>query len=90
MNKIIKDYGKDSKNLPNLRFVAMCGLGVFGFLRFSEIAKLKRSDTRFTESHIELFIEKSKTDKYRGAKVYVSFSENKDSQTCLISYLNLA
>lgn len=58
IDAIIKTYGQDSKDLPNLRFVAMSVLRFFGFLKFSEIANLRRSDIQFWDNHIELFIEK--------------------------------
>ena len=84
IDTIIKLYGQDSKDLPNLRFVAMSVLGFFGFLRFSELVNLRRSDIKLSESHIELFIEKSKTDKYReGAKVVISEQCHKELKTCL-------
>ena len=40
--KIVQMIGKDGKNLINLRFVLMCLLGYFGFLRYSELANLIR------------------------------------------------
>ena len=33
--KIVEMFCKDGKNLINLRFVLMCMLGQFGFLRYS-------------------------------------------------------
>ena len=69
----------------------MSVLGFFGFLRFSEIVNLRRSDIKFWENHIELFIEKSKTDKYRdGAKVFISEQCNKEVKECLNRYFALA
>ena len=35
-----------------------------GFLRFSEVINLKNSDIILKETHISIFIEKSKTDVY--------------------------
>ena len=34
--KIVQMFGKYGENLINLRFVLMCLLGYFGFLRYSE------------------------------------------------------
>ena len=65
IRNIIDKYGKDKKNLINLRFAAMCVLGFYGFLTFSEIVNLRRSYLKFVDNYIELFIEKSKTDKHR-------------------------
>ena len=51
----------------------MCLLGYTGFLRFSEVASLKRSDISFFPSHVKLYLEKSKTDVYReGREVAIS------------------
>ena len=36
-----------------------------GFLRFSEVINLKYSDIILKETHMSIFIEKSKTDVYR-------------------------
>ena len=63
--KIVKMLGKDGKNLINLRFVLMCLLGYFGFLRYSELANLIRSDIRIFQDRLEFFIKQSKTDKFR-------------------------
>jgi site-specific recombinase XerD len=40
----------------------MCLLGYAGFLRFSELASLKKSDISFFPSYVKLYLEKSKTD----------------------------
>ena len=66
----------------------MCVLGFYGFLRFSEIVNLRRLDLKFVDNYIELFIEKSKTDKYRqGAKVFISVEgENSGIKICLFNY----
>ena len=78
MSNFILQYGYDKKNLINLRFAAMCVPGFYGFLRFSEIVNLRRSDLKFIDKHIEMFIEKSKTDKYRhGTTVFISVDGNK-------------
>ena len=51
----------------------MCLLGYAGFLRFSELASLKRSDISFFPSHVKLYLGKSKTDVYReGREVAIS------------------
>ena len=43
----------------------MMVLSYTGFLRYSEVSDLKASDIKWKKTHIELFIEKSKTDIYR-------------------------
>ena len=66
-------FGKDGKNLINLRFVLMCLLGYFGFLRYSGLANLIRSDTRIFQDRLEFFIKQSKTGKFKeGAWIVIS------------------
>ena len=43
----------------------LCVLSFMGFLRFSEVINLKYSDIILKETHMSIFIEKSKTDVYR-------------------------
>ena len=43
----------------------LCVLSFMGFLRFSEVINLKNSDIILKETHMSIFIEKSKTDVYR-------------------------
>ena len=42
LQKIVQMFDKDCKNLIDLRFVLMCLLGYFGFLRYSKMANLIR------------------------------------------------
>ena len=41
-------------------------IGFAAFLRFSELAALKESDLQIYDDHMELFIESSKTNQFRG------------------------
>ena len=52
-------------NLKNLRLMMILVLSFMGFLRFSELSNLKRSDFIIHITHMSVFIEKSKTDIYR-------------------------
>ena len=63
--KIVNKYGQSSNSLKDLRIVCMCLLSFAGFLRFSELANLKRSNISFHSSHVKLVLEQSKTDVYR-------------------------
>ena len=70
----------------------MCLIGYAGFLRFSELASIKACDLNFREDCVSIFIEKSKTDKYReGTWVHIAKTGN---VTCpvdmLLKYINLA
>ena len=52
-------------NLYNQRTICACLLSYSGFLRASELLNLKLCDVCFFNTHMALFIEKSKTDIYR-------------------------
>ena len=52
-------------NLTNSRLMMILVLSFMGFLRFSEVSNLKRSDFIIHNTHMSIFIEKSKTDIYR-------------------------
>jgi len=43
----------------------MMVLSYAGFLRYSEVSDMRASDIKWKRTHIEIFIEKSKTDIYR-------------------------
>ena len=92
LQKIVQMFGKDDKNLINLRFVLMCLLGYFGFLRYSELANLRRSDIRIFQDRLELFIKQSKTDKFKeGAWIVISATGNTVCpKTHLLAYMKLA
>lgn len=51
----------------------MCLVNYAGFLRFSELANLRRSDITISDSHVSLFIAKSKTDHYTGKELMFLF-----------------
>lgn len=92
LEKIVLKYGHDVKHLSNVRFATMCAIGFYGFLRFSELSNLRRSDLKIFDDHIDIFIEKSKTDKYRqGSSVLIAANGEKTCpKTCLINYLSAA
>ena len=52
-------------NLTNSRLMMILALFFMGFLRFGEISNLKRRDVIIYNTHMSIFIEKSKTDIYR-------------------------
>jgi len=51
--------------LYDIRSVLICVLAFAAFLRFDELEKLVRSDVEIDSEKLQLFIESSKTDKYR-------------------------
>ena len=71
--QIVQLYGNSTFSLKHVRIACMCLLSYAGFLRFNELANLKRHQIVFYEDHVSLFLEKSKTDIYReGRDVVIS------------------
>ena len=56
--------GSVEMNLINSRLMMILVLSFMGFLRFSDLSNLKRSDFILHNTHMPIFIEKSKTDIY--------------------------
>ena len=70
---LVERFGQQSATLADIRLITMCLVAFAAFLRYSEVAGLKESDVVTYADHMELFIEKSKTDQYRdGAWVVVA------------------
>ena len=66
--------------------IAFCG-----FMRFSEVSRLRCSDFVFSSTYVKVFIEKSKTDIYReGMWVYISASSKICPLKQLKYYLGLS
>lgn len=60
-------------NVKNQRTICACLLGYSGFLRSEELLKLKRTDVLIYTTYMSVFIESSKTDKYRdGAWILIA------------------
>lgn len=60
-------------NLKQQRTICACLLAYAGFLRSDELLKLRRSDIIFNSVYMSVFIESSKTDKYRdGAWILIA------------------
>ena len=53
------------KHLKKQRIICACLLGFSGFMRSSEILSVKISDIVFDQNFIAVFIESSKSDKFR-------------------------
>ena len=51
-------------NLTNSRLMMILVISFTGFLRFSELSNLKRSDVIIHNTHMSILIEKSKKDIY--------------------------
>ena len=73
MQSLFQRFGGSDATHSDLRLLTLCTLGYAGFLRFSELATLRRCDFVFDTSYMCVFIERSKTDIYRdGASVLVA------------------
>ncbi|XP_053383460.1 uncharacterized protein LOC128549820 [Mercenaria mercenaria] len=60
-------------NIKNQRTICACLLAYSGFLRSEELLKLRRCNILFNSVYMSLFIESSKTDKYRdGAWILIA------------------
>ena len=65
LKRVFQYLGGVKMNLTNSRFMMILLLSFMGFLRFNELSNLKRIDFIFHNTHMSIFIEKSKTDIYR-------------------------
>ena len=66
---------QNKTNLANQRLLTIILIAFCGFMRFSEVPRLRRSDFIFSSTYVKVFIEKSKIDVYReGLWVYISAS----------------
>ena len=52
-------------SLKEVRSVSLCLTAYAGFLRFDELSSILCCDINILDSHLEIFLEKSKTDQFR-------------------------
>ena len=72
VKKVCEKYG-NSDSLMHKRFLLTVLIGFFGFLRMDEILWLQVKHFVFSTDHIDIMLEKSKTDQNRhGDKVTIS------------------
>jgi hypothetical protein len=85
LRSIHNNYG-ESSNLVDIRFVCMCLISYAGFLRISVVLNIRRNNIVFLDDHFKIFIECSKTDKYRdGAWAHIARTS---TTTCPYNYLS--
>ena len=53
---------QNKTNLADQCLLTITLITVFGFMRFSEVSRLRRSDLVFSTTYVKIFIEKIKTD----------------------------
>ena len=76
LQKLVKLFGGNNSSLL---------VGFAGFFRFSELINIRRNDIIFYGKYLKIFIERSKTDKYRkGTRIFIAKTCRK---TCPVSIL---
>ena len=86
LEQLVNSKALSMASLYDIRSVLICLLAFAAFLRFDELAKLVRSDVEIDSEKLQLFIESSKTDKYRdGAWVVVAVT---GKVTCPVNMMN--
>ena len=86
LEQLVNSKALSLASLYDIRSLLICLLAFAAFLRFDELAKLVRSDVELDSEKLQLFIESSKTDKYRdGAWVVVAVS---GKVTCPVNMMN--
>ena len=53
---------QNKNNLADQHLLTIALIAFFGFMRFSEVSRLRRSDLVFSTTYVKIFIEKIKTD----------------------------
>ena len=87
IKKVCEKYG-NSDNLIHQRFLVICILGYFGFLRISKVLKVQVKQINFGPGYINIILDKSKTDQFReGHKVPIADNESHSPISILSSYL---
>ena len=89
---LVERFAGKEASLSDIRTITFCLLGFAGFFRFDELAKLKETDVAIYESHMELFVESSKTDQFRdGAWVVIARTGTNRCPVAMVErYMELA
>lgn len=85
IRKIVDIKAGTKANLMQLRAATICTISYAGFLRFSDLVRIKRSHLEFHETHMRIFLEKAKNDVYREGK-WVTIAKTGE-KTCPCSIL---
>ena len=88
--KIVHMFNAD--NLKDVRLCTMFLISYAAFLRYDELSNLRICDVDLCDSHVKLFLEKSKTDQLREGSWVIVAKTGKTTcpVTMLQRYLNLA
>ena len=60
--QIFDKLNQNKTNLVDQRLLTITLIAFFGFMKFSEVSRLRRSDLVFSSTYVKAFIEKIKTD----------------------------
>ena len=72
IKNLVHRHERDNATIFDMRFVLICLLGFFKIFRIEELLQIKIKHVQIKESHLEVLVPKSKTDKHRkGHKVYI-------------------
>ena len=89
--QIFDMLNQNKTNLANHRLLTITVIAFCGFMGFSEVSRLRRSDFVFSSTYVKVFVEKIKTDIYReGMWVYIPASSKICSLKQLKYYLALS
>ena len=62
LNEIFVKLNQNKANFVDQDLLTIILIAFCGFMRFSEVSRLRRSDFVFSSTYVKVFIEKSKTD----------------------------
>ena len=60
--QIFDKLNQNKTNLADQRLLTITLIAFFGFMKFSEVSRLRRSDLVFSSTYVKVFIEKITTD----------------------------
>jgi integrase len=76
IKKLVRKFGGGG-DLSKLQITCLITLGYSGFLRWDDLAKLRRQDVLFYEDHMRIFLQKRKNDQYReGSWIFIARTGN--------------
>ena len=85
LQKLVKLFGGKNASLLDLRRLTICLVDFAGFFRFSELVNIRRNDIIFYGKYLKIFIERSKTDKYRkGTWIFIAKACRKTSPVSIL------
>lgn len=91
MKKLYNHHGVSS-DLSDLRIYCMLSLAFAGFLRFNELVSIRFADLTFFDSHVQIFIPKSKTNIFRQGNKLLNARTGKETcpVVCLENYIRIS